>query len=741
MTKNKVIKIVAIALAAVILVGAGVCLLVPSIRNSFTKPGKLYEKAEGKWLTSKTETISNVFSKVSNVTSGDGSIGCNASLKLIMSDSFAQEAELNGIKDLELSTSISAKGDYSLTSLALSGNGTKAMTVNAITDSKNEKAYLQVPELSDGYVEMSSEDAQKILTQIEDSSSSLNGLKDKIDVDSVEKDVLAELGITDKEFEDTLNHYSDVFVKSTSKNVKKGSEKDDIDGKKYNYTTLTLSLSYKDLTDLGVDVLTEMKDDDVIAKIVEKANGTSKKDWQAQIDQIISSLDGAGSMSDALGDMDDDDNVDDILSKNKNKSTDFGDDEDDDEDDDNLNPKKTDKDDEIIKVVTYVDSSTQSVMGKKISMTADSNSVELGYLEIDNKKENALKVWATSDDKDVFTLEGSADKNKDKYTGKYELTVTDSKTDKESTVALELKDYEVVDKDKGLVSGDITLSVDADGQKDEITLNCSVKNKKQTIATTIKQDGKDYLTVETSYEETEVSDVKVPSSKDKIYKADDDTELSQYLQDADLETFKTTMTKAFGEEFVNDAMGKIDENLPDEGGDDVVTPPDTGDDDGDDSQFKYNGFSDMVYSFNGNEVKFPCSVAEAMKFTQMEFDDKTVHSGDISFGRATENGKTNYDFTFRIRNNTDADLASDKCTLERFTISSGDLAGTMNFSVNGVKVGDKVSVAEKAFGTKIGENTSIDIKDPDGDNTIILSTSEGVIDAIKLDYWEYEGKK
>lgn len=732
MTKSKIIKIVAIALAAVILIGAGVCLLVPSIRNSFTKPDKLYEKAEGKWLTSKTETISNVFSKVSNVASGKKEVGYNTSLKLVMSDAFAQEANLSGIKDIGFTANASAKDGYTLTTVAFEGNGKKAVTANVITDDKNGNAYFQVPELNKAYIQMSSEEASKLIEQMSGSNSTVNSTLNKVDIDSLKNDFLAELGITDKEFEDTLNRYTEVFIKGT-KDVKKGSDKGTIDGKKYDYTTLTKSLTYNDLMNLGSDVLKEMKDDDVITKIVTKGNNISEEAWKAQLDGLIAQLDGGSGKVPDIKDKDYDDDDED-------------EDEDDGKDDENLFPKKTDMDDEVFKIVTYIDKSTQEVTGKKIEMTAEGTSADFGFIEINNKKVDALKVWAGTDDKELLNLEGSVDKDGDKSTGSYTLDVTNPDDDKEYSVYIKLKDYEVVDKDNGLVSGQITVGVEGDGDKEEITFKCSVKNKKQTVATSIKKDGKDYLTVEVSYEETEVSDIKVPSSKDTIYKVDNDADMEAYLKDADLEGVTGTLKAAFGDDFASSISGLIDEAAPGTGDDGDV--PDDGEY-GEDSdnpvsdnkiEVKYDDFDSIEYSIKGEKFTFPCATSVFKQFTELKFDDAKTKSGAINFANGIKDGNTDYDLSIRLRNNTDAEIEAEKCTVERMQLQD-DLAKTMQFAVNGVKVGDSVADLESAFNIDCKGKEFITIKDSKADNSIVIVAFDGTVSQIKVDFWSYPSKK
>lgn len=688
------LKITAIVLALVILGGLSVCFFVRPIRDSIKlaliKPSKLYSKAEKEYFSEGAKSFGAMYSKVSDVTQGKAEAGYNTSLKIILGDQLIKDIGVDGLESVAVESNVAAKDSLLGQSYSLIYNDKNVVTVDTVADLENEIAYIKVPELSDAYVSVSTDDIETVL---EEYGISLDDLLSatksnvSIDVGSYKQEILDELSLTEEDIKTIIQKYSDLFIESTADKVEKETVKDDIDGVEYKYAALKVEITYEDLFDLGEDYLKEFKNDKIIKDFFVNNGEITEEEYEEAIDQVLEALKGYKDDPEALGDID--------------------------------------LDETIFTITTYVNAD-QKVMGKEMEIEAEGSSFSLGYITVDNDKNYAINAWIKADKDEIFSIVGSAKRKNGALTGKFECKFSDYGDEFECT--LELEDYKVVDEKENLISGKIKFESEIDGELYNLVLDCSVKNKKQIAKFIVNIDKEMLYTLEVSYEKTEVTDLKVPGSNETIY---DLEEIETYLENVDLDAFQKHLTDALGEELVDDIMNGVGS---------ITTGGSTGGSTGGGSnyiseKFKYD-FNNVKVVVAGKELKLPCPITEVNDLIVWEVDSIEAEDFEICYGKMAD-GKEDLNF-YVVAANPDENNSKPikECVIETIKATKG---ASTEFSINGIKVGSTIEEVNAAFNINIPKNIDyIYINDSaDTFNYIYISFSDGVVRTLEINYWTY----
>ena len=702
--KALALRITAISLSVIIIGGLSAFFFITpfrnSIENALMKPSKLYAKAEKKYVSENSTTLGAMYEKLSDTLTGKAEVGYNTSTKIELGEDIVQEVEIEGLKSISLKTNNSFKGKLCGQNYALLYNDKNVISVNTILDTENNKAYAKIPELSSAYLSVESEDLNSLL---ENNGLSMNDLINSSGAANLPiggSDIDAKgLALSEKEIEKAIKRYTDIFIDS-AKSVEKDTVKDDIDGVDYKYIALENEITYEDLFSIGEEALEELKEDETIRNMVIKSSDITEEEYNKSIDDLIASIK-SGKEDDSFG-------------------------------------EEVDLDDTFCTITTYINNARE-VMGREIEIEDTETSSTIGYLTVDNDKEYALSIWVEEDGETQFSVEGSAKKKDNALTGTFVVTTNEGEEYSESTISLE--DAEIIDKDEMLVSGKLTVEEEIDGKKSELIVDCSVKNKKQTVKVTVNEDKKLIGSIEASYEKTEVSDVKLPGADEKVYDAN--TQLEDYLATVDVEAFEKTLTDALGEDLVKQITGMAttmqDPNTTTEP--DTVTPSIDDDDFDDDSsessdaEYTYD-FKNLKVVMNGQSTTFPCPTS--LVKDKIIWEESTLGADDITFGKLIgTDGKEDYAVSLRARNKTTAETSIDNGVVERINISSS-ANERFNFSVNGIKSGSTIDEVNAAFGIKATNSSIITIVDTSSSrNELTFTIVNGKVSSLLLDVWEY----
>ena len=190
---------------------------------------------------------------------------------------------------------------------------------------------------------------------------------------------------------------------------------------------------------------------------------------------------------------------------------------------------------DYVKLITYVDSKG-IICGRELEVYEDRDKVEdfeLYYVAARDGDNIALDVLFQVDD-DSFSIElNGKEKSKDTYSGNIKLEVESSDywSDNIETYSFNIKfdGFNIANEEKGYING--KFSVDLIVTKFEVEFKSD--GKSQEISFEIP----DYATIKFTYSESKPDDIKMPSSKDKIYDVENEDDILKLMEEIDFEAF------------------------------------------------------------------------------------------------------------------------------------------------------------------------------------------------------------
>lgn len=244
-----------------------------------------------------TKTIENFCQHYAKTLDRGDSIENSSSIDLNLSNEGStllntlSSADISWINSANLSMDNSLKKDAAAQSANLYINGVKICTINLLMDSKDSSVYINIPEVSDGYVKASLED---ISSKNEDNSST-----DSLHVNMQAADIL-ENYFTAKEtlpsadaLQDIFEKYSEIVIDklpegdSSKETVTAGdvSEEQDI---------VTTEIDQKAAADIMEAIYSSAKDDSGLKELFDSfsADDYTYEDFIMSLDDMVASLKG-----------------------------------------------------------------------------------------------------------------------------------------------------------------------------------------------------------------------------------------------------------------------------------------------------------------------------------------------------------------------------------------------------------------------------------------------------------------
>ncbi|MFA5658507.1 MAG: hypothetical protein WC900_04420 [Oscillospiraceae bacterium] len=654
MKKTKVLAVIAVVLAVVIGGGAAAYAFVEpfqmAVQSVVLKPESYYDKVETKSIKSGAKSFSELYSKVSNAVEGETEIGQNASIKAIFGDEIISMMGIPGIESVALNTNFSAKGELTAQNFSIDYNETTALTVNTTTDAEEGIAYVQVPEFSDAFISMNLDDLK---TFLEENGLYLDDYLGGMSLPSSDSDELIKgFSLTAEELEDMINKYSNIVMEAMTEIEREKNVIGDVAGVDYKYTVLTAEVTYDQYYDMIHSFLKEMQDDEVLERLydelmLEDAMGISYEDM---LDETISSI------------------------KEQKDDPDFykfnGDEDD------------FDLDDEFFTLTTYVNDDME-IVGRIFELSKDINDAEIGYITAVDGSESGTEIWLKDGKEMLFKLSGSEKEKDGAITGSYKIETIDDYGDP-LEIDISIDNYKVIDEEANLAEGSFKVSTEYDGDSIELLMNLSVENQKQIIETIFNLDGEMYLTLELSFEETTVSDIKVPDGEN-IYDAMDEAAMEEYLLTVDVEAVTQHFTDIVGEENVEEimyALGLEEEDYTDDY------------DDYNDDLYEYEyDFSNTVYTFDGEIIDFPGTVTQDM-LTAVDCDMTTLEASGSEYFSSDD-----YTLGLTLNNDSFNEISINQAIVRNISVSQFDSGEpTHTFTIDGIGIGSTAQDVCDTFG-------------------------------------------
>ena len=477
------------------------------------------------------EVKSGVSDQVDTVTkamTGDLDFSYNASLTVTPGEVLTSQAEIGDIKAITLNATAKQKGDASQFTLAGLYDGKTLATANIIGDRNSGNVYAQVPELSSTYVSVSAEQlkaqlekavqapatayAQKAANAVSDGETTaaetaktpdfneLIAALDTIDAEALEKDI--------QEYAQLI---ADNFPEGKDAEATKGT----VDGISYELTTKTYDVTQGDTMKIAKAVLEKAKEDTVVKDFLD--NETIKEftqtggsaDYVSAIDQMLAELDSASADESAV-----------VLSFDVMFDADG-----------NFGGFKMDMDGQgIYAVVANVGSDL--VVDVKFDGGDDAQIVAAGAIKNDNDTLNgSIKLDYSS-------------KNDDKGNVSMVYTLTDVKTTDD------------------VMTGTVSFDATVDGKTVGVAFTSNSTADKTDLLFTTKMDGKSIFDIAFTLEQTDASDIDVPTDAIAIDLETGDG-VDKYTATLDIEGFQAHLKEVLGEDLYNSIIGTGEKAIED----------------------------------------------------------------------------------------------------------------------------------------------------------------------------------
>lgn len=506
------------------------------------------------------DTASNT-NTLSGVFSGDANTASKIDAEIEFGAGVT-EALGTEVKPLAITSETKLKGDKAGTDIAFSYDEKNLVSLNGVYDNASKTAYVKVPELSDAYMSASPEDLKKLAEDTYSYDlSEFNNMLSGNDSASAMVGSLSELKLD--EWEDILDDYIDVFVDALPEPSKEEDFKGDISDVKYDYELKTYTMTSEDGKKIIEDIFTKLKEDEKVKDIAVSLLG---KSLDITADNYSSKLDEA---------------------------------------------KKS-----------LLDSLSDSTESEEITLIFDGKDIvgikdEATFMVIDQNDAYVISV-----ESETMNCLFKATKDDGKLDFDMTMKVTNEESSDDFTVSMNVNDFEIVDKDSKLSSGDVDVTITAGDNaiKLEASDKANAEDKKTVSTLKLTVNDTEYFTMNATNEITNASDISVPSGT--IYTID---KIEDYQKSMKIEQFLTSLQETLGNDLITafSALGDSDEDMDLADDSDEIS---VDDEDAIDLEKYYNKDG----SFDYDKLKKDLGEEEYEAFmSQIDLDDFEVDADDI----------------------------------------------------------------------------------------------------------------
>jgi len=506
---GKIIAIVggAVAIVAVATVGtlAATGKLGNFFRKNFTSPESYFKYVAEKRTDDAIESLNSSYSTaVDSLSSTSSSMSGNCSVKLEAGDELKPLMGLidPSLKNLDNATiSVNSSIDDTVQNMEIKANinDTDIATVKASIDIDNEIGYIQIPELSDAYIDISdgvAELSNNSYTSSSEYQEAVSQLQEAL------PDAKTTSSIIDTYINIALDNISD---------VSKSSKKIEAEGVSQECTALTTTLDGKYCYNTASDILDALKDDKDIKEIIESIDELDYDEFQDEIEEASERLE------------ENEDEFDDIETE--------------------------------AELTLYVDGKGE-VAGTEISVTSGSEEVIISSIMPKSNSKFGYEMKVGYNDSDLFKMVGNGTLKKDVMNGEFSISIGDELleevssyiSDGEDVVILEIKDLNVKDCNEGNINGSFTFSSDKisaiEGYK--LTADFASTDNEASVAISVSSDGSDWAKLTITAGKGEEIETIEPSDSDKVYSISDEDDLNEFIDEIDIETFVGDVIDASG---------------------------------------------------------------------------------------------------------------------------------------------------------------------------------------------------
>ena len=531
---------IAAAIAAVLVVGvAAGAKVAGTIRKMTMSPAEYYRYVEEKNRDASGEMLFASYDTMrKNMAETSGAKNIN--MKMEISDTAKSLLSLTGMdfskfENLELDLVTSKEEDALSNQIQVRGNGNDLLTVKTYMDSKDEKMYYQIPELSKSYLDLSAyykmmTDPESALESEDDFTDAEDDLdaEDDIDLDDdLDSDISSGSSVDmpgtsvssmlfqpfnyDKMFMETENlkkiyeRYTDIFIKS-AENVKKSEGKCEAEGISQKADKYTVTLNGKEVVSLIKELMETLKKDAEIKAYLDNISKEAYQDFTEDIEEVLENLDSE------IGE------------------------------------------EEFQFVMDVLISGDEKIIGRTLTvMDEKEKAMEISVAFPQDGEKFGFGLVVKVEDKEYVKMNGNGTLSKGVMNGEFSLSMPnilddDSETPVNNFLIVKIEDYDLSKLAKGEAKGTFTYSTEAVAALANYSLKVeSETNSDGGKGTMYLMAGKDALaTIHVTMNNKADAVSTKPSDSDTIYDADSDEDMLKYQSEMDVLSLMTDVQDKLG---------------------------------------------------------------------------------------------------------------------------------------------------------------------------------------------------
>lgn len=495
-------KILVIGLVIAVIGAAGVASAMNAakisngIRKAFSSPAEYYQYVEQKNRDTLLEYNEKIYTSArDNLTAWKE--GQKVIYTMELGDTLKALMGNNGMEKMSLTTLGRQNDTVTTGKMQLQLNDKDALSCNVYLDAASGESYIQMPELTKSYLDMTS--------TMQEANEELDANKSFATLMNPDEYLPEAADITG-----LMTDYSDIVIDHVAKKHQDTVKKTDhavVSAGDISQKSTRLDVNCDDECgyEIGKDVLETMKDDDLIKKMLEKVDASVYQDFQ--------------------------DSVEDTLAE--------------------LEDSKPETGEGQMQMQVYVDAKA-NIIGRSIRLKADGENFTIQQMCPRDGSDYAYDLSVTVDDVTYLEINGSGSVENGMLSGDFSLSLDDSLNEDTSGAILSMKDLLQVSVkkldlntllQKGMIKGELTFSTDQvpklSGYTLHIKMDGTKDKRKEELSVMVGSDRFAMLTIQE--EKGEDPGVAKPDDSAVKYDFDDELQLSLYTSEIDLASFLTEL--------------------------------------------------------------------------------------------------------------------------------------------------------------------------------------------------------
>ncbi len=386
---------------------------------------------------------------------------------------------MGDLETISVVTGVSVEDGFQNLQMKGKINGGDIITINSSYNIEKDIFYLQIPELSDKYLDFSG-----VFKEMKNSDEYAEMMEQYM----MFQDKMEDLRKESIDFEKLLRmfqKYLNICYDNVN-DVDKSKEKMRVDGISQKCTVLEATIDDDYFYDVAKDILKELADDKEIQTILKILGDVEPEEYKKTLEEALDELD-----------------KDDFYMDGK------------------------------VKLALYLNGKSE-IVGFKLDL-GEEGIISLLCPKKGNK--TALEFTVEIDDEEVFVVEGSCTEKKDVLNGTYKISIPEL-DEGEDAVTIKVKDFDLKAAEKGQMKGKLELSTTAAEELENYKLVVAFESNSASRGINVSILSKNLTLATVKLKVSPKSDaVTLNPSKKEMVSIDDEDEFMNYLAEIDINKF------------------------------------------------------------------------------------------------------------------------------------------------------------------------------------------------------------